>query len=174
MIEVRKALAKDAKVIARIGIRVWEDFVSSWGVDVDHLREHVHAVYHDGTNCPLDTMLVAQIGDTIVGWIAREERDFRVSFLNIDPDHENKGIATLLLAGLEDVIKGDGFSHAQVELHIRSTKAISFFKENGYRVMAREMKYSTTLLDSAEKLIMRKDFETVRETPCPATPLETR
>ncbi len=158
MVEIRKALSKDARALARIGIRVWEEFVESWNVDVDDVREHVHAVYHDGTQCEWDTILVAAVEGAVIGWIAREQKDSRVSFLAIDPDHEKKGAATGLLAGLEAIIVNDGFDHAVVELHSRNAKTVSFFRENGYEIVSREMKYSTTLLDTTEKLTMRKDL----------------
>lgn len=163
MINIRKAQEQDGNAIACIGIRVWEDFVSRLDIDVDHLREHVHGVYHDGSGCEWATSMVALVNEQVVGWIAREERNFRVSYLNVDPDHEKQGIATELLAGLEKVIREDGFDHVEVELHSSSVEAVSFFRENGYRVVSREMKYSATLLDSAEKLIMRKNFS------CPQT-----
>ena len=173
MVEIRRALAKDARALARIGIRVWEDFVESCNVDVDHVREHVHGVYHDGAQCEWDTILVAVVGDSAIGWIAREQKDFRVSFLAIDPDHEKMGAATGLLSGLEEIISTDGFDCAEVELHSRNTKTVSFFLENGYQIVSREMKYSTTLLESTEKLTMRKDLAESETLATSAATMET-
>ena len=73
------------------------------------------------------------------------------------------GIATRLLLALEKQVRAEGFSHAEMEFHARSASAIAFFKENGYRMVSKAMKYSATLLDSTEKLTMRKDFAEFEE-----------
>jgi ribosomal protein S18 acetylase RimI-like enzyme len=161
MIEIRRALAKDSQAIAQIGIRVWEEFVSSWNKDVDHIREHIHGVFRDGSDSYWDRILVATLDGAVVGWISREELDFRVSYLCVDPDHGDKGVATALLRALEKQIRSEGFSHAEMDFHARSTSAIAFF-----------MKYSATLLDSTEKLTMRKDFTEFEEADTTVTAME--
>ncbi|MEM6461368.1 MAG: GNAT family N-acetyltransferase [Pseudomonadota bacterium] len=159
MIEVRKAVAEDAEQIAAIGIRLWERAVPHWGEDIDPLREQVHGIYRDASKDYWNTALVAVSNTVILGWVFREDMDFRVAFLNVDPDCCQRGVATALLNAVEAEIKNDGFDFAEIDLHARNRTGISFFEKSGYIVEARSTKYSTTLLKDIEKVTMRKCLE---------------
>ena len=163
MIEIRSAAEIDADRIAEIGIKVWEGFVASCGEDVDHIREHVHGTFHDGSLGYWNTALIACIGDVVVGYGSREDMDFRVSYLYVDPDYGKKGVATALLVALERDIRNDGFGHAEVIAHARDIQAISFYRSNGYSVVSNEVRYSSTLVQDIEKVTMRKDFKCIVE-----------
>ncbi|WP_419913343.1 GNAT family N-acetyltransferase [Hoeflea sp.] len=158
MIEIRDALAQDARQLALIGIRSWEAAITSWGENSAKIRDNAHAAYRDFTANYWDRIVVAQARGSILGWGARENFDHRISDLWIDPQHHRRGVGTVLLNALENGVAAAGYEFAELETHARNTNAISFYEHFGYRVTSFSVKYSTSLQQDIEKVTMRKEI----------------
>ncbi|MCP4317169.1 MAG: GNAT family N-acetyltransferase [Hyphomicrobiales bacterium] len=158
MIEIRNAVAQDAQQIARVGILAWENIIASCGGDIAKIRDNAHATYQDFSANYWDRILIACVNGAIVGWGAREELVFKISYLWIDPEHHRKSVGTALLEALERDVEADGFGYVELETHARSASAIAFFKNSGYRIISNSLKYSTSLQQDIEKVTMRKEL----------------
>ncbi|WP_169054095.1 GNAT family N-acetyltransferase [Nitratireductor sp. XY-223] len=158
MIEIRDALAQDARQLALIGIRSWEAAITSWGENAAKIRDNAHAAYRDFTINYWDRILLAQFRGAVLGWGARENLDHRISDLWIDPQHHRKGVGTALLNALERGVATAGYEFSELETHARNTGAIAFYEHFGYRVTSFSVRYSSSLQQDIEKVTMRKDF----------------
>ena len=92
-------------------------------------------------------IIVADADGTLVGFCATEGQSDEVSDLWVAPDHHGKGVGGVLLAAAEARIKAWGFSRAWLTTHAQNSRAISFYRSQGYAVLKRFTSQSVALPD---------------------------
>lgn len=103
-----------------------------------------------------DTILVAANDGLAVGWGAREQRDNLVSDLWVSPEWQGKGVGQALLGALEAQIADAGYGVAELETLAANAGAIRFYERQGFVIVWRREKFSSTLGYAIDKVGMNK------------------
>jgi GNAT superfamily N-acetyltransferase len=89
--------------------------------------------------------LVAYEGDLAVGCGAIKKMDeytVEVKRMFVEDTQRKKGIATMLLTGLEEWAIELGYTRCKLETGIRQPEAIALYKKNGYQVIENYGQYA--------------------------------
>ncbi|WNZ53882.1 N-acetyltransferase (plasmid) [Microbulbifer sp. MKSA007] len=150
---IRPATAEDAEPLSAIGLTAWRKGIKPL-VPAHIAKEfEVSNPFLPFLKACHANVLVAQIGNQLAGFGAREHADNRITDLWIAPTFEGQGLGTVLLRSLEAQITN---SHALITVTAQNTRALTLYQHLGYHEYHREARYDATLKTSFEKVDMRK------------------
>ncbi|MGH0002516.1 N-acetyltransferase family protein [Pseudovibrio ascidiaceicola] len=155
-INIRPAKATEVDLLAAIGLDAWRKGIKpllpafcAEDVETNNpFQPFVHAY--------IEHILVAQLGDNIAGFAAREFNDNRITDLWVHSLFEGKGIATTLLIALEAEIQNAGYTTALITVTAQNTRAHQLYTHLDYKVIRKETRYDRVLKTSLEKVDLRK------------------
>jgi GNAT superfamily N-acetyltransferase len=85
----------------------------------------------------LDTVLIAYLDQTPVGcgcFRKFSDNTIEVKRMFVEPVHRGHGVATQILAALEEWAKEKGFNHAILETGHKQPEAIHLYERSGYAI----------------------------------------
>ena len=87
---------------------------------------------------PLDTVVLAYIGDTPVGcgcFKAFDDTSVEIKRMFVNPDARGKGIATIILKELESWAAEQGYENVVLETGKKNPEAMALYQKQGYAVI---------------------------------------
>lgn len=155
---LRRAEATDAVALGDIGFASWaaSAFARDDAGRVD--RDKLLAEFRNFGVTHAPRILVAVLGQEIVGWGAREDGDQRISDLWVAPGHQGQGVGGRLLAALVAEVAAKGHAEATLETLAGNLAAIRFYERHGFVVVWRREKFSSTLGYAIDKVGMNKSL----------------
>lgn len=87
--------------------------------------------------------LIAEDGDKKIGYLAaspkeidyRNSKYFEIENMGVNPEYRSQGIGKLLMQKCFEWAKSRGFQKAFVTSYIQNTKAVDFYKSNGFEAI---------------------------------------
>ena len=129
-ITIRNALKSDAAAITRLN-----RLCMGYDYPEDSTREILRALL----SSPRDRILVAVIGDTVVGYV--HACDYQVLYappmknimgIAVAPAHRREGIGRLLLSAVEDWVRQSGAAGIRLVSGASRTEAHAFYRSLGF------------------------------------------
>ena len=154
MVVIRRATEADIAAIAAIGSRAWASNIFSFEPEMPGMRAHVEKAFLEFAEASYQHVLVAGVGDVVVGWGAREENNDYISDLWVDPVVQGQGIGTQLLRVLMADIADAGYSKARISTHARNMGAVRLYQREGFEIVEQRLEWSTSLEREIEKVHM--------------------
>jgi ribosomal-protein-alanine acetyltransferase len=132
--EIGLARIADAQPIALIS-RDEIEHGFRWSWTPDRVRR---AIEHRETN-----VVVAREGPRVIGFALMEYRsdDAHLVLLGVAPDKRREGIATAMLAWLEQTLRVAGIAAIQVEVRASNRVAQAFYSKRGYEQVNATSRY---------------------------------
>ncbi|WP_072638643.1 GNAT family N-acetyltransferase [Rhizobium leguminosarum] len=154
---IRRIAAADHETVGAVGFAAW---AASDAFEVSYLDPDVVArVRHEFTIFPEETkgeIFVAERGETIVGWGARENHPNYVSDLWVHPDYQGKGVGRALLLHLCELMASEGLATARLDTHAGNEGAIRLYERCGFTIIWRGREFSKSMGVSLEKVHLEK------------------
>jgi ribosomal protein S18 acetylase RimI-like enzyme len=63
-----------------------------------------------------------------------QDGTLEIDWLDVNPDFQRKGIATILVRKAETIAKNKKYQALSVHTHVENTKMIMFLKRNGFEI----------------------------------------
>ncbi len=149
--------AADHEVVGALGFAAW---AASNAFEDSYLDPYVIArVRHEFAIFPEETkgeIFVAERGETIVGWGARENEPNYMSDLWVHPDHQGKGVGRALLLHLCEVMASEGLAIARLDTHAGNEGAIRLYERCGFSIVWRGREFSESMGVELEKVHLEK------------------
>jgi ribosomal-protein-alanine N-acetyltransferase len=158
MTMIRNAREDEAATLAGIGLRAWELAISVWG-DPEDMRASAENAFLTFASTHWLAIDVAEKAGQAIGWAAREKLDNTITDLWVDPVFHRLGTGSMLLATLEDEIRGLGYDEAIIETHGDNAIALTFLGKRGYAIRSFTTTWSAKLDRDVEIVVMVKTFE---------------
>ncbi|WP_221097482.1 GNAT family N-acetyltransferase [Rhizobium binae] len=154
---IRKITAADHEAVGAVGFAAW---AASDAFEDSYLDPDVIAkVKHEFTIFPGETsgdIFVAELGQAIIGWGARENEPDYVSDLWVHPDHQGRGIGRALLFHLCALMAAEGLMIARLDTHAKNKGAIRLYERCGFTIVWRGREFSRSMGVELEKVHLEK------------------
>lgn len=122
------------------------------------MRMHVEKAFREFAENSYPTVLVAEVGQEVAGWGAREEDNDYISDLWVDPVVQGQGIGSTLLREMKAAIGRAGYLKARISTHARNTGAIRLYQREGFNIVEQGPEWSTSLEREIDKVQMLADL----------------
>ncbi|MDC9835527.1 GNAT family N-acetyltransferase [Rhizobium binxianense] len=154
---IRKIAAADHQAIGAVGFAAWaasDAFEDSYrDPDVIARVRHEFAIFPKET---IGEIFVAERGEMIIGWGARENEPNYVSDLWVHPDHQGKGVGRALLLHLCELMAAEGLATARLDTHAGNDGAIRLYQRCGFTIVWRGREFSKSMGVELEKVHLEK------------------
>ncbi|MDC9812557.1 MULTISPECIES: GNAT family N-acetyltransferase [Rhizobium] len=154
---IRKIAAADHQAIGAVGFAAWaasDAFEDSYrDPDVIARVRHEFAIFPKET---IGEIFVAERGEMIIGWGARENEPNYMSDLWVHPDHQGKGVGRALLLHLCELMAAEGLATARLDTHAGNDGAIRLYQRCGFTIVWRGREFSKSMGVELEKVHLEK------------------
>lgn len=154
---IRKIAAADHQAVGAVGFAAWaasDAFEDSYrDPDVIARVRHEFAIFPKET---IGEIFVAERGEMIIGWGARENEPNYVSDLWVHPDHQGKGVGRALLLHLCELMAAEGLATAVLDTHAGNDGAIRLYQRCGFTIVWRGREFSKSMGVELEKVHLEK------------------
>ncbi|MBB4290589.1 ribosomal-protein-alanine N-acetyltransferase [Rhizobium leguminosarum] len=154
---IRKIAAADHQAVGAVGFAAWaasDAFEDSYrDPDVIARVRHEFAIFPKET---IGEIFVAERGEMIIGWGARENEPNYVSDLWVHPDHQGKGVGRALLLHLCELMAAEGLATARLDTHAGNDGAIRLYQRCGFTIVWRGREFSKSMGVELEKVHLEK------------------
>jgi ribosomal-protein-alanine N-acetyltransferase len=158
MVVIRRAIETDIAAIAAVGSRAWASNIFSFEPELPGMRTHVEKAFREFAESSWTTVLVAEVGNSIVGWGARDENNDYISDLWVEPAVQGQGVGSTLLRAMKTAIDEAGYPRARISTHARNVRAVKLYEHEGFAVVERGPEWSTSLERMIDKVKMLAEF----------------
>lgn len=155
-ITIRPAKATEVDLLAAIGLDAWRKGIKPLLPACSIEEVEANNPFQSFVHACIEHILVAQLGDNIAGFAAREFNDNRITDLWVYPLFEGKGVATTLLMAIEAEIQNAGYTTALITVTAQNIRAHQLYTHLGYKVIRKETRYDRVLKISLEKIDLMK------------------
>ena len=157
VLTIRRAKAKDAKSLAKIGHDAWQKGIGA------HLPRNVRDnigpnVFEEFASNHPDQITLAEDENGVLGFAATEHGGNHVTDLWVDPSHQGQGIGSQLMRQMEQRARDRGYESVELEVLTSNTRALSLYKYLGYREISRGMTMDPVLELPLHKTKMKKSL----------------
>jgi ribosomal protein S18 acetylase RimI-like enzyme len=105
---------------------------TGWGNEAEQeLRARIEKMTSD------EEIWVAETDKRPVGFMIlspNQDGTLEIDWLDVNPDFQRKGIATILVRKAETIAKNKKYQALSVHTHVENTKMIMFLKRNGFKI----------------------------------------
>lgn len=155
-IAIRKITAADHEAVGAVGFAAWaasDAFEDSYlDPDVIAKVQHAFAIFPETSG----EIFLAEQGEAIIGWCARENEPNYASDLWVHPDHQGKGVGRALLLHLCELMAAEGLATARLDTHARNERAIRLYERCGFSIVWRGREFSKSMGVELEKVHLEK------------------
>ncbi|MEZ2130321.1 MULTISPECIES: GNAT family N-acetyltransferase [unclassified Sinorhizobium] len=147
----------DHESVASVGFAAWR---SSGTLDANFASPAViEAARREFSIYPANAkgeVVVAEIDDCVVGWIAREDHPDHISDLWVDPGHQGRGIGSMLIEHVCARMASSGIKAARIDTHANNSGAIRLYERCGFQIVWRGEDYDQALAVILQKVHLKK------------------
>ncbi len=159
MVVIRRATEADITAIAAVGSSAWASNIFSFEPELPGMRMHVEKAFREFARSSYNTVLVAQLEQTVLGWGAREENNDYISDLWVDPTVQGQGVGSSLLREMMAAIQHAGYLKARISTHARNIGAIRLYQREGFNIVEQGPEWSTSLEREIDKVQMLAELK---------------
>lgn len=142
MIKIRKAKTGEWKILQRLNNQVFladkdhdDDLDLGWPFSKKGITYYKELASGKWGHC-----LIAFSGKEVVGYVALAKKDFgyrkskyvEIENMGVDPKYRSQGIGTKLIDAASKWAKRAGATKLWVSAYSQNTKALNFYKKNGF------------------------------------------
>ncbi|MDP2781166.1 GNAT family N-acetyltransferase [Devosia sp.] len=135
-ITIRKAEGADARRLAEIAYRAWEQGILPLLTARPGLRDAERYRLSQVVAETLSRIIVAEVDGIVVGWCSRASRRAYIPYLFVMPELQRNGIGSMLLRRMESMLELGGAERVYLETPADNVPAVQFYEKQGYRILA--------------------------------------
>lgn len=156
MIRVRSARPDEVHVLAKIGIAAWRmgikpHVTAQIAQRIERENPFISFLRNHGSK-----VLVAEFSNTPVGIGGSENTDNEISDLWVSPKFKGKGGGSALIRAMEQVISGQGFREASIQVAAKNERALGLYQHLGFVEQWRRKEFDPVLQTTLEKVGLTK------------------
>ncbi len=142
---IRQATFQDVALLQKLNQEVFvdnykydNDLMMDWALGESGKNYFTKAVSSTESAC-----FIAEIDNEAVGYLSigykrtpfRKSRYLEVENIGVSPEFRSKGVGAMLIKKAKDWAKEHGYQRLAVSSYFQNTKAIEFYKRNGFSEM---------------------------------------
>ena len=135
-IVIRKAESEDARRLADIAYRAWENGILPLLTERPGMREAEQKRLAQVVSETLGRISVAEVDGVVVAWCSRAAKRAYIPFLFVMPELQGNGLGSMLLRRVETILELEGADRVQLETPADNVLAVRFYEKQGYRILA--------------------------------------
>lgn len=156
---LRDMTAADHDVVGRVG---WDAWRSTGPLDRGFadpkVAQRVKEAFLRFPSTTNGHVVVAEIGDQVVGWGARDHGSDYISDIWIAPDFHRRGIGMALVEHFSEGIRSEGLRQARIATHQKNFAAIALYKRCGFNIAWQGMERDSILQLEIPRVRLRRLF----------------